>query len=457
MTDSAVPHKEIPLSNLDLDCENPRHGPVADQRAALARLIVDQRDKIVRIAVDIHDYGLSPAQLFIVIPGEAGRFTVLDGNRRLAAMRILEDPRLLPAELHTAEFIRATSEPRSHPGAVMCAVLPNRDDARPWLDRSHGGQLSGVGPIPWSSAAKYRFDPNPSSRGHTASAIRVLDWLRLQLEPADPVHANLDIVESDRVTNLGRLVGDPDIRDFIGFDFQSGIVVLNDDTSAVVRRLLTIIRDLAGDTTVTQLKQKGDRRFYANKMLQDDIHRTPDSDILPEDPARDPTTDPGETETPATDTPKKRRRPQTPAHPFADVDIGPLHPRIQQLTDEVRRLEPDKFPNAIAVLLRAIIELTVTEYLHAHGRQPGQDKKLPTRIRDAMQTLGITDGDARFQPLRTKLKERDSIISVPNLHQYVHNVNAVPGKSDLDSIAFAYRPLLEKICSDLAGRQSTAA
>ncbi len=122
---------------------------------------------------------------------------------------------------------------------------------------------------------------------------------------------------------------------------------------------------------------------------------------------------------------------------------------------EVLKLNHDRFPNATAVLLRAIIELTVTEYLHCKGNTPGQDKKLPTRIRETMKMLGIPDSDAQFQPLHTKLKEQHSIISVPNLHQYVHNVNAVPGKSDLNSIAFAYRPLLERICSDLRAQPTT--
>ena len=465
MTNSTVPRREIPLINLDIDCENPRHGPVADQSAALARIIGDQRDKIVRIAVDIHDHGLSPAQLFIVTPRTGGRFTVLDGNRRLVALRLLDDPNRLPAELHSAEFARAISEPRSHPSDVMCAVVPNRDEARLWLARSHGGQLSGIGPIPWSSAAKYRFDPDPSSRGHTANAIRVLDWIRLRLEPDDPARANLDTVESNSVTNLGRLAGDPNVRHLIGFDFQSGTVALNDDASAVVRRLLRIIADLAGDTTVTQLKQKPDRAAYVTKLLQGDSYKTADpgsrdlqddSDDAADDSASEPSAAAGAKDTSAADTTEKTKRSQTPDHPFADIDVSPLHPRIQLIMNEVRNLDPDKFPNAIAILLRAIIELTVTDYLQRKGSAPGQNRRLPERIRDAMTMLGVPDDDASFQPLRTKLREEHSIISVPNLHQYVHNINAVPGMSDLISIAFAYRPLLESICSDLSGRQPTA-
>jgi hypothetical protein len=287
----------------------------------------------------------------------------------------------------------------------------------------------------------------------------VLDWIRRRLETDDPAHTNLDTVESNSVTNLGRLAGDPDVRHLIGFDFLSGTVALNDDASAVVRRLLRIIADLAGDTTVTQLKQKPDRTAYVTKLLQDDIHGAIDASSDKRKSDSDNAANGTGTETSAAsggaDKTKTTRRARKPDHPFANIDVKPLHPRIQRIMAEVRNLNPDKYPNAVAVLLRATFELTVTEYLDLKGSTPGMDMKLPTRIRRAMKILGIPNNDAQFQPLRTKLKERYSIISVLNLHQYVHNVNAAPGKSDLDSIALAYRPLLERICSDLSGQQST--
>ncbi len=375
MTEPTMRREEISLTNLDLDRENPRHGPVVDSNEALSRLILDQQEKLVRIAVDICEHGLSPAQLFIVTPSPDGRFTVLDGNRRLAALRILEDPSLLPAELHSAAFTRAAAEPRSQPDTVMCAVVPNRDEARLWLDRIHSGQLEGIGTIPWSSAAKYRFDPKPSSRGHTAAAINVLDWLRLRLDTGDPVRSVLDTVESNSVTNLGRLAGDPDVRRLIGFEFQSGAVAPSDEVSAVTRRLLIIINDLASGTTVTDLKQKCDRIRHVTKLLGDDVYEVPDSDPQDDQADQDDETDDnsGGSSSAAGDAGAEeetgnRGRRQTAAHPFSNINIKTLHPRIQQIVVETVKLNAEKFPNSVAVLLRATIELTVTEYLTLRGR-----------------------------------------------------------------------------------------
>ncbi|MCY3821778.1 MAG: hypothetical protein OXH52_20900 [Gammaproteobacteria bacterium] len=374
-------------------------------------------------------------------------------------MRILEDPELLPSEFRPSGFIEAVAEPGSQPTQVMCAIVASRDEARLWLDRTHSGQLAGIGTVPWSAVAKHRFNPLPPSRGHTASAMTVLDWLRRRLPADHASRPHLDTVETNSVTNLGRLASDPDIRDLVGFDFQGGIVTLNDAEEAVVRRLLTIIERLASGTTVTALKSKEDRAGFAADHLADDISEAAqDSPDVEDDPSADPTADPSATaaaETPGetaastdgTETSSQRARPAS--HPFANIDIRPLHPRIQQILVEVRTLNPNKHPNAIAVLLRVIIELTVAEYLDSKGARPAPKEKLATNIRSTLSRLGIPDDDPRFQPLQTQLKQQHSIISVPNLHQYVHNVAAAPGRSDLNSIALAYRPLLEAICSDL--------
>ena len=458
MTVSSVQQREIAVSELDLDCENPRHGVVADQEAALSRLVADQGEKIGRLAADIHDNGLSPSQLFIITEGAAGRYSVLDGNRRLAALRILDDPALLPAEFRPTGFMGTVFEPGNQPNQVMCAIVRNRDEARLWLDRTHSGELAGIGTVPWSSTAKYRFNPGHPGGRHTASAITMLDWLRQRLPADHGSRPHLDAVESNSVTNLGRLAGDPDVRRLVGFDFHGGTVTLNDDSAAVIRRLLRIIEDLAAGTTVTQLKQKPDRAAYVDELLGDDTSN-PDTLDLDDNSGADTDGAPSSTAAPgssadgeagtAAKAPTQSPRRQPPPHAFANIDLSPLHPRIRQLIDEVHTLNPDKHPNATAVLLRAIFELTATEYLVSKGRTPGEQTRLASNIRNAMRELGITDDDDRFRPLRTQLQQQFSIISVPNLHQYVHNVHAAPGKSDLNSIALAYRPLLEAICSDL--------
>jgi hypothetical protein len=82
------------LSELRLDQKNYRTGPVATQRAAVAAIIEDQKTKLVNLAEDILSIGLSPGEPIWVTrdPDAKGMYIVLEGNRRVAALKLLETP-----------------------------------------------------------------------------------------------------------------------------------------------------------------------------------------------------------------------------------------------------------------------------------------------------------------------------------------------------------------------------
>jgi len=85
----------IPVAALLFDEENPRlASPNGGQRETLRALATIQGPKLRVLAQDILTYGLDPSELTIVMGVENAteRFVVLDGNRRLAALRALENP-----------------------------------------------------------------------------------------------------------------------------------------------------------------------------------------------------------------------------------------------------------------------------------------------------------------------------------------------------------------------------
>lgn len=82
-------------SNLLVNPENPRLSqPNEGQRDVMRSLVKTMPRKILMLAKDIVANGLSPADLSIVVsagPGEK-RYYVLEGNRRLVALKALENP-----------------------------------------------------------------------------------------------------------------------------------------------------------------------------------------------------------------------------------------------------------------------------------------------------------------------------------------------------------------------------
>ena len=85
----------IQVANLLLDTENPRLStPNNGQRETLRELAGIQGTKLRVLAEDILNHGLDPSELTIVakLKKDDSRFVVLDGNRRLAALKVLENP-----------------------------------------------------------------------------------------------------------------------------------------------------------------------------------------------------------------------------------------------------------------------------------------------------------------------------------------------------------------------------
>lgn len=90
----------VEVGRLDLDPINPRTNPEADQTAAMRSLISVERDgeKIYALAQNICQMGtLDPGDRLYTVASadDAGRYVVVDGNRRLTALRLLSQPGLL--------------------------------------------------------------------------------------------------------------------------------------------------------------------------------------------------------------------------------------------------------------------------------------------------------------------------------------------------------------------------
>ena len=88
--------KVLDVHQLLLDVDNPRlpsHAP--DQPSTIQAMASTQGKNLVGMAEHLLKYGPSPVDLPIVMSAENGNFVVLDGNRRLTALKALENPGLI--------------------------------------------------------------------------------------------------------------------------------------------------------------------------------------------------------------------------------------------------------------------------------------------------------------------------------------------------------------------------
>ncbi len=158
--------KTLKVDSILLDLRNPRITPAAGQRDALEKIIKDQGVKLAILAEDIVANGLSPMDRLLVIrsAGSRSKFTVTEGNRRLAALKILNNPAVL-AGLHLRPGLQRRLEAAAvaYDGSIQSVAvfeLGSREDGERWITQRHTGENGGRGIVEWNSLARARFRGN---------------------------------------------------------------------------------------------------------------------------------------------------------------------------------------------------------------------------------------------------------------------------------------------------------
>src|SRR5947209_14517863 len=129
--------KPIRIVDIVLDEENPRLPEEGQTQPEI--LAAWSRDrKNYRLAADVAARGLSPLELVGVIPHPAlpKRFIVVDGNRRLTALKLLTEPDLAADESLARRFSLLGKEHTIQEKAT-CIVVDSREEADPWIDLRH--------------------------------------------------------------------------------------------------------------------------------------------------------------------------------------------------------------------------------------------------------------------------------------------------------------------------------
>lgn len=131
--------------------------------------------------------------------------------------------------------------------------------------------------------------------------------------------------------------------------------------------------------------------------------------------------------------------------------------KLASIFKELKSLKMSDAPNAIAVLLRVFLELSVDHYMRRNQmstrfRDPKSgregDKKLSKKVEDVVNHL-ISQGHNRrdFNAVRRALDDSRSPLSIDLLHDYVHNLFVIPKRHHLMGAWDDAQPFFERIWS----------
>lgn len=161
----------IKTERVFLDFDNPRHDPMESQEEVIRYLC--EGEQVYELAKDLVLHGLSPLELFALIPRKEGRkkaYTVAEGNRRLCALKLLNDPDLAPASMRK-KFQQLSSEWEPIP-QIFSVVFKDKDEVDLWIVRLHEGAQGGVGRKKWNADQIARH----SGKNKNFIALTLLDY-----------------------------------------------------------------------------------------------------------------------------------------------------------------------------------------------------------------------------------------------------------------------------------------
>lgn len=242
---------------LQLDPENYRTGPASSQPDALAKIVEIQGDKIVEMASDIVELGLSPFDLTAVSPPDTEGFRVVyEGNRRVAALKLLENPSLARNPSVQAKIEKLRPKYLTRPiRELECSEIADRPTAMQWVDRKQGTGLGGRGMDSWGFVANAR---RRADGGDVDRWLAALNLLRQNGEPMDGVEAAFTQYRIG--ATIERVLKSPAMFEVLGVRFfTDGKIEFESGGLERGRVLLaTIIKDLVA-------MRPGTNDFYTNE------------------------------------------------------------------------------------------------------------------------------------------------------------------------------------------------
>jgi hypothetical protein len=466
--------RELPVTSLHLDPVNPRLAPsekARDTRELVAELVA--HENVDDIARSIVERGVFPNEFMIGVVDDDERTVIIEGNRRLAALKILLSPGLAPESRQ--KFFGALSA-RVDPKLirqVTVVIAPSRELAAPLIVSKHTDPgTKGWGPTQQARyiASLTRDDLSVDELARLLGMDKTALAKNLRIDALYKIACALDLPETElavvrnpREFNFSafeRLMENSLVQTLLGLDFddrlQPRVTIKDAEFKKTMRRLVSDVATGKQDTR--SLNNRDNIETYLKALGDDAPDQTP---VEPHDPGPKPPPPPA---SPPTGGARKKAVKVAKLGPTIvprGIKSGLKHPRINAVFAELRKLKLAETPNAVVVMLRVFLEMLVANYLSttkkdkplldAMDKHKKKDDHYPT-LRQMLDLLLNQDKEFSSQiprqqltPLRKMISNHEHALSLDEIDQFVHNRHAAPTEHQLRMFWVQLEPLIEML------------
>ena len=224
--------------------------------------------------LSIKNNGLDPGDnLYVIDADDEEDFIVLEGNRRLSVLMVLNNPDVLDGtevpETIKKSLVRATAGfDRTKIEPIRCVKFEHREDANEWIYRRHTGTADGEGRIQWGPLEIQRFSGD-------RSVLDVIDFVGRNADYSDDEwESTKSVIESRKSSNLARLLESAAGRKHLGISISNNgdgkTPMLGSEPKwalRVLRRIIDDVRD--GIVDSRDLNKASDIEGYFQNLPKD--------------------------------------------------------------------------------------------------------------------------------------------------------------------------------------------
>lgn len=467
------PTKKMSVINLNLDPKNPRLGRETLGRPPreIIQYLFDH-DKAIELVQSIVARGYFPNEPLLVVKEKEG-YIVLEGNRRLAALKVLREPGILEGKIYNqVERLSRQIEDPSSIHTVPVTIAPSRRAT----DRLIAGRHKGTPVLAWTKENRASFILEKLAEGYSNDQLRdqlgftitdiqearqtraVADMAR-SLELPDEIKAKLENPRAKLFSTLERVFDSTIGRRYlhIEHDAEHGIKG-HTSASEFKKGLQKLVEDIAlGKQSSRSLNTNEDIEKYFKSWDQKDLPKKKKRNFIPADIISGKSIASMDKSTSVSLPVKKSKQVSKTVVP-KDLKVRYGNARINDIKRELSKLKRDDFPNAGAVLLRVFLEVTVIDFLkrlkkfdeiveeiekREHRKLlfgvPTMKQLLPKIIEIAKERLPQAEAVMVEKALRY---DASAPFSISELHGFVHH-NDFPSARDIQQFWHRTEPLFK--------------
>lgn len=426
--------KNLPVSNILLDPRNARIRAGHDQADCVHR-ILRKEDQIIALAADIAENGLTTMPILVAPTTERGTYVVRDGNRRVTALKLLNDPeRWSPDARLKARFMAIRERFPSGILAEVDVLSSSNEDAmtREVLAR-HSGAMGGVGQLDWSAFLRTVYLVTHQLPVEYKRPGQYAFWAE---------DHDIELADEFPITSLQRFFSKENLSR-LGFEINAqDELVPNIRVDMVKKMAATILGDFGSSRVkVADVFVPADAAAYISRVRQMHGLEEPPPPATPAPapsgpPGHSPAPGPGAfppadggappppaAPAPAARAPTPRQRPVDRSRIFGRSAPGIAVPDSERkaatIVTELRKMDLDETPFAASMLLRALIEIGDEYYRKGPGFNEGKLAKNVRKSARHMRDRGMLTPEECDITVRLTTGD-DSLIQIETLQKMMH-------------------------------------